>query len=495
MKAAYVFLVLFGLMMISVVHAGHSITMHYSGECPPRNEVSVRCWDLTGVVHISTTMPICQTQTFSVPNGIGTMVCIIECNGEEVYRKRYEFPGTPWKAPDSYPYDIVRAGDQPADEDINDTIDEPVRDPSKCGNGDIDNAEACDTNGNKGCDDPLKPVCYNCQYCGCSDASQCVQVSGYMACGTHGCAAYERPKFSVKCLDGICITPRKCALDPECIDKYQEERDKKRESQKSSYKTSSNFNDEDHRTAFYSEKLQGESPKVPVDSMGGTISEVLHAAEAETYTIDGVPYNVEVLSLGDTATLAVNGMEYELGEGESAEAGDAELEVTMIMPPTDLEAGSVYFHLSTVTEDDIRYMMYDGDYDAETGEIIWPPAEEPLPAEEEPTEERYRNIMEHAPATAKALLGNEKINFYVDGETAYVLLEDGVVVDAGEGEYEDNTVNVYTDAETVADLESGETNFKEALDEGRIIIEGEGFFNGMRFWLIKLFYDLGLMLG
>ncbi len=230
MRLAYI-LILIGLLVLPISNASHSITMHFGGECPPDNEVFVYCFDLTGVVHIASTMPICTSETYTVPNDVGTLICLIECNGEEAYRKRYEFPGTPWKAPPGYPYDIARFGDLPEDEDISDEIDETITSPDKCGNGDIEGSENCDTNGDNGCDDPLKPTCYDCKYCGCDDASQCQQISGSMECGSHGCPPYTRPSFSVECRDGMCLNPRKCNVDQDCIDKHQDSLDKENDSE------------------------------------------------------------------------------------------------------------------------------------------------------------------------------------------------------------------------------------------------------------------------
>lgn len=703
------FLALFGIMLASVSYAAHTITQTFSGECPPDDQFEVRCWDLRGVVYVSTTVGSGETHSYNIPNSVETLVCIVECNGEEVYRKRYEFPGTRWKAVPGYPYDIARNGGLPAGTDINDTINVGVRSCDDCGNGKIDSGENCD--GSRGCTDPLKPACYDCTYCGCNDAKQCVQISGAMQCGTYGCAAYERPKFTAECLEGICSYPRKCVMDPECIDKYQAERDKKVESIKQGYHISSGFVGAQSR-AFVGERYQGKSPQVPVDDFGGTIAAVLASDGTESYKVNGIPYEVEIGEVSDTASFIVNGNEHELGAGESAVLdGQAMLEVNAI------ESGSVYFYISTITTDDLRIMLFTGDYNGDSGEITWPPKGKgdnwyppttvegtiPAPFGLQPGEkahmvctsnlvcaavrgegldecgyepgpsEQCRKINETGkhnecqygqcvvvpgngtdqcmkdedckkpvapaggtpgdgttpgslpedadgrhgacsaagyciyaegegpdqcrgdgdcsevqptdsysdnrhtvckdkrciyvygegadecaghwqcdsgyplPATkqmkcfgnvcrmetgdfpsgggricrtnmdcgGKALfsslmggeihkdamigpplnymIGNERVNFYAGNETAYVLLQNGKVVDAGDGQAEDNTVNVRTDLRTIEEIEAGNLTPLEAFRQDRIIIEGEGFGNWLKFAMMNLFFDLGLI--
>ncbi|NYZ61130.1 hypothetical protein H0O01_05545 [Candidatus Micrarchaeota archaeon] len=87
--------------------------------------------------------------------------------------------------------------------------------------------------------------------------------------------------------------------------------------------------------------------------------------------------------------------------------------------------------------------------------------------------------------------GNEKVNFYVEGFGDYfVVFADGEVVEAGEGELPDRTMNVYTDENTLYGLYYGEITPMEALKTGRLRYEGVGFFEGFKFWLGDLMFNM-----
>lgn len=90
------------------------------------------------------------------------------------------------------------------------------------------------------------------------------------------------------------------------------------------------------------------------------------------------------------------------------------------------------------------------------------------------------------------LLANERVNFYVGEESAYAVVQNGVVVEAGEGRLPDNTVNVRTGQETIEAISTCELTQMEAFEQDRITIEGEGLVNWLKFAIINLLFDLGL---
>lgn len=220
--------VLFLVLLLLITAAGavtNTFTFHFNGQCPPDNKVTLKCFDLTGELAISSSIQICEHRTFQVDSRFKNLICVVICNGTVVYKKRFDLPGATWRAVQGYPWDISRLNDTPNNTPITAITDVVIRSAGDCGNGQIDPGERCDTGGNKGCPDPKKPACYECLYCGCNDPSQCVAVSGLMSCGAYGCKAYERPRFGRECVLGVCVNPVKCQLDPECIEKYQASRE------------------------------------------------------------------------------------------------------------------------------------------------------------------------------------------------------------------------------------------------------------------------------
>lgn len=614
MKTTYLVLVLFGLFMVSIAHAGHTLDFHFTGTCPPNGEGIFQCIDIgTGEVVVSAPVKVGYYYRFDIPEGHGSVFCNVRCNGKEVYKKRYEFPGTGIKAVPDYPYPIYRGGDLPKGTLIKDDVNATLRDPSKCGNGEVDAGEACD--GSKGCPDPQKPACYDCAYCGCNDAKQCAQISGSMQCGTYGCAMYERPKFGTVCLDGICAHPRTCNWDPECYKLWHrdiEEKQKQTEKQPCSMPAAIG-QDEQLRAGAIQERFQGEAPQIPMNSLGGVLSDVLREGDGRTYMINGETVSLTVAGIAEGGIdLTVNGADYSFQNGTATEIDGIRLLAYSFNAPEMGPDGAVYVQIDTVTDEDRLCILLDGDYDSGSGEITWPPtvSGEPPPPPEfppiewSPTESEWKPVFPAPPpdepveipigsdyydctavgkceivfgkpgdparynrcssndectqarmdyykrrpagltpagsemfcfgmacrailneTTAighscntnadcgginlfssmfgtelrkgmsigeplRGFLGNERINFVADGETAFVILENGVVTEAGDGKTENNTVNVITDVETIEAIQMGETSVQEAVHENRIRIEGEGFLNGIRFWFTKVFYDL-----
>ena len=85
----------------------------------------------------------------------------------------------------------------------------------------------------------------------------------------------------------------------------------------------------------------------------------------------------------------------------------------------------------------------------------------------------------------------ERINVYIeDVGTFYALTQEGQIVEHGPKELPDQTLNIYTDEETIQQLVSGELGFDQALYEDRVIIEGVGLVNAIKFGLANLIFDI-----
>jgi hypothetical protein len=85
----------------------------------------------------------------------------------------------------------------------------------------------------------------------------------------------------------------------------------------------------------------------------------------------------------------------------------------------------------------------------------------------------------------------ERINVYIeDVGTFYALTHEGEIVEHGPEELPDQTLNIYTDEITVQQLVSGELGFDQALYEDRVIIEGVGLVNAIKFGFANLIFDI-----
>lgn len=88
------------------------------------------------------------------------------------------------------------------------------------------------------------------------------------------------------------------------------------------------------------------------------------------------------------------------------------------------------------------------------------------------------------------LMGNERINFYVQGLGEYhATLENGVVVEGGEGLQENPTMNVFSDEQTVEMLYYGDFGHLEALKRELVTYEGVGIVEGVKFWATDFLFD------
>ena len=75
-------------------------------------------------------------------------------------------------------------------------------------------------------------------------------------------------------------------------------------------------------------------------------------------------------------------------------------------------------------------------------------------------------------------------------EPAFIIFSDGEIIEIGLGEYENKTMNVYTDLSTIDDLRNERTDFMSALEEERITYEGVGVLNSLKFGVYEFLFDV-----
>lgn len=88
-------------------------------------------------------------------------------------------------------------------------------------------------------------------------------------------------------------------------------------------------------------------------------------------------------------------------------------------------------------------------------------------------------------------LANERINFYVDNEPrGYLIIKDGKIIDIGEEELRDQTMNVYVSEKTIKEIIDGNMSFVEALRTRKIKYEGVGFISSLKFKVFGFFFNI-----
>lgn len=107
-----------------------------------------------------------------------------------------------------------------------------------------------------------------------------------------------------------------------------------------------------------------------------------------------------------------------------------------------------------------------------------------------------------ANGAADRLFGSERMDVHVrkaNGETLLVgiITEDGEVAEMREGGLDDPTVRIYTDYEVVRNVQRSDspvTVINEAIDDERIVYDGDGFVNSVRYGAIDVLDSLGDLL-
>ncbi|MCK4589371.1 MAG: hypothetical protein KAT77_02940 [Nanoarchaeota archaeon] len=122
-------------------------------------------------------------------------------------------------------------------------------------------------------------------------------------------------------------------------------------------------------------------------------------------------------------------------------------------------------------------------------------AEVPTPEQIFTEEEMLRQIQNeynqqrhNAPPFIINLFGDERINVYMNGYTAYLITVDGEMIDVSTGELQDQTMNVYVSKETVQKIMNEELEMKDALDKSLIKYQGVGAGKKVKFGAVKMLY-------
>jgi hypothetical protein len=90
-----------------------------------------------------------------------------------------------------------------------------------------------------------------------------------------------------------------------------------------------------------------------------------------------------------------------------------------------------------------------------------------------------------------AVFTNERLNIRTkEGDSGYLVTQQGELMDYGNGLLDDPTATIYTDRKTISLVSSGELSLGEALSSGLVEIEGEGMWNGIRFWFYNMMFGL-----
>ncbi len=90
-----------------------------------------------------------------------------------------------------------------------------------------------------------------------------------------------------------------------------------------------------------------------------------------------------------------------------------------------------------------------------------------------------------------SLIGNERMNIYVDGEfEGHLVTVNGEIVGMGEDELEDPTLNIHVDKKLVDGSMEEEMTFAEMVQSGLIRLEGVGFANSLRFAISQFLFNV-----
>jgi hypothetical protein len=94
-------------------------------------------------------------------------------------------------------------------------------------------------------------------------------------------------------------------------------------------------------------------------------------------------------------------------------------------------------------------------------------------------------------AAIGSVFTSERLNIKTkEGDTGYIITQEGELMDYGNGLIEDPTATIYTDRRTISLVSSGEMGLGEALSGGSVDIKGEGIWNAIRFEIYKILFGL-----
>ncbi|RLI76631.1 hypothetical protein DRO97_00205 [Archaeoglobales archaeon] len=400
---------------------------------------TLKCIDAyTGViVYVKTDIKPNQEYSFSVSKDHKKILCLVSIpGGPVIYKARI------------YPPKYYQGGG------FSTTVTLPDADKvGKCGDGKVSGIEKCDIVNNKGCiaGSPT-PKCCRCEYCGCGSDKDCPKVTG-TRCGYGRCSPQEIPVFRAVCYDcGICIYPYRCFKDPRCKE----------------VETKSN------KSEVYS---------FHIDSYHGTISDKIREGETKLYSVYNSTYLVKTSVLNDSLVeFEINQETTKINKGKIAILSDGTLiGVEEVIEGLQPQANYIKFYL--VSGDVLR---------ADISDFCVSEKFEEFKGEEniETIRELYNTNLHKIPIIA-SLFSDERVNLYVEGDTVFSFItKNGRIESISEKEMKDQTVNIYTDVETMEEILEGKIDFIEAIKSGKIRYEGVGFFNSFKFNVAKIAFKI-----
>ncbi len=100
------------------------------------------------------------------------------------------------------------------------------------------------------------------------------------------------------------------------------------------------------------------------------------------------------------------------------------------------------------------------------------------------------------PSPITDIINGERINIHIQGQGNYYIIMNGeYMAELARGELSDQTLNVYTDKQTVERIADGELSPTQALEANLITYEGVGFVSGVKFWTTQVLFDVSSFLG
>lgn len=101
----------------------------------------------------------------------------------------------------------------------------------------------------------------------------------------------------------------------------------------------------------------------------------------------------------------------------------------------------------------------------------------------------YNNNLDEMPGIVKSLVGNERINAYLDTTNQQIIIgvitEDARILELKLNGIEDPTLNIYVSENTIQKLENKEITIQQALDSGEIRLESQRIRTSIKIWFTE----------
>ncbi len=116
-------------------------------------------------------------------------------------------------------------------------------------------------------------------------------------------------------------------------------------------------------------------------------------------------------------------------------------------------------------------------------------AQEILGRELSQLKNEYNNNLDNMPSIVKSLVGNERINAYLDTTNKQIIIgvvtKDARILELKLNGIEDPTLNIYVSENTIQKLENQEITIQQALDSGEIKLESQRIRTSIKLWFTK----------